>query len=595
MIEERADSRAFAADRRRLFTMASILGPAAFLGLAGWAYRWTADDAFIHFRVVDQLLHGNGPVFNAGERVEASTSVAWVMLLATARVATLGQVRIEYLALWLALTASVGAVVLASVAAMRLQRRATTDRNDKYVVPLGALVVVVVRAYWDFATSGLEMGLVLLWLAACFYLLVACSGDHGPRSARRGVVAVLLGIGPLIRPDLLVFSVAFIAALVALERDRGRAALVRLVCAAAALPVAYQIFRMGYYAQIVPNTAVTKSAGSSQWSRGWHYAADLLSTYRLVIPLGVVTVLIVQLTRALRRHVDGLIVVVAVLAGTAMHAVYVVRVGGDFMHARLLLPALFAFVMPVAVVFLRTRVVLAALCIVALWAVACAATCRFDVTAKRLDWIDDERYVYQSGSGVRNPVTLDDYRRALWVQPGFEARLLARQRRGILLVPAAKWGYTEKKRSLPLASLPDGLRRYDDSVVVASVRVGAVSFAAGTDVYVVDRFGLADAVTSHFEVNNAYKPGHDKYAYLPWIEGRFADPRALEVLPPMEHYGADLSRATLACGAPARFVRDISARLTPGQFLDNVKDSFGNTVFSLSPDPSVAAAQACGR
>ena len=40
------------------------------------AKRWTFDDGFIYFRTVDQILAGNGPVFNAGERVESFTSPA---------------------------------------------------------------------------------------------------------------------------------------------------------------------------------------------------------------------------------------------------------------------------------------------------------------------------------------------------------------------------------------------------------------------------------------------------------------------------------------------------------------------------------------
>ena len=33
-----------------------------------------SDDGYIYLRVVDQLLAGNGPVFNNGERMEAATS-----------------------------------------------------------------------------------------------------------------------------------------------------------------------------------------------------------------------------------------------------------------------------------------------------------------------------------------------------------------------------------------------------------------------------------------------------------------------------------------------------------------------------------------
>ena len=49
--------------------------------IMGWQHRWIADDGFINFRYVDQIRHGNGPVFNPGERVEAFTSPAWLALL----------------------------------------------------------------------------------------------------------------------------------------------------------------------------------------------------------------------------------------------------------------------------------------------------------------------------------------------------------------------------------------------------------------------------------------------------------------------------------------------------------------------------------
>jgi arabinofuranosyltransferase len=38
------------------------------------ARRWVQEDGFITIRVAQQVLAGNGPVYNAGERVEAFTS-----------------------------------------------------------------------------------------------------------------------------------------------------------------------------------------------------------------------------------------------------------------------------------------------------------------------------------------------------------------------------------------------------------------------------------------------------------------------------------------------------------------------------------------
>ena len=59
-------------------------------------YRHVADDAVINLRVTAQLLAGNGPVFNPGERVEAVTSPLWVAVLTVSSVLT--PVRLEWLA-----------------------------------------------------------------------------------------------------------------------------------------------------------------------------------------------------------------------------------------------------------------------------------------------------------------------------------------------------------------------------------------------------------------------------------------------------------------------------------------------------------------
>mgnify|MGYP003456791854 CR=1 FL=1 len=46
-----------------------------------WQRRWIADDGLIVLRTVRNLLAGNGPVFNAGERVESNTSTLWTYLV----------------------------------------------------------------------------------------------------------------------------------------------------------------------------------------------------------------------------------------------------------------------------------------------------------------------------------------------------------------------------------------------------------------------------------------------------------------------------------------------------------------------------------
>ena len=64
--------------------------------------------------------------------------------------------------------------------------------------PLGLLVVSVVAGVWEFATSGLEMSMVFLWLGASFLLLVRVEA----RRSRAVPAAVVMGLGTLIRPEL---------------------------------------------------------------------------------------------------------------------------------------------------------------------------------------------------------------------------------------------------------------------------------------------------------------------------------------------------------------------------------------------------------
>jgi arabinofuranosyltransferase len=75
-----------------------MLVPVVSLLVLGWTHRWIEEDAFLNFRIVDQIRAGHGPVFNIGQRVEVATSPLWLAMLTVART-VIPFVRIEYLAL----------------------------------------------------------------------------------------------------------------------------------------------------------------------------------------------------------------------------------------------------------------------------------------------------------------------------------------------------------------------------------------------------------------------------------------------------------------------------------------------------------------
>jgi arabinofuranosyltransferase len=589
--------------------------------VAAWQLRWMSDDGFIHLRVVEQLVHGNGAVFNAGERVEASTSPLWVAVLALAYPLTPLALPWKAVVLGIVLTAAgVGLAERAGAVLARSAARPTARPTNGLVVPVGAITIAALPPFWEFASSGLETGLAFAWLGACcWWCARRVTGPVRRRAELAG--AVLASLGPLIRPDLAVFTVAFGAVLVAAAAGPGWLTRRRLAVAAAlvALPGAYQLFRMGYYAMVVPNTAVAKEAGHTDWDQGRQYVADLVSPYWLWVPFLLLgAVLAVQVGRAARaRDLLPVAARMAPVAAALVHALYLTRLGGDFMHARLLLPAVFAIAAPVVVTLrpadLRLRAggrpaaaaattaaaKFALVAAVGAWALVCAVGLRRDVH-HRAPWggvqpvsadgtIAEERDFYRGIRHLAVPVRLD--------------LSLAEQLRGdVRTWPQDGLGYFGETNEpvlerLPLADHLDG--HVQARAVQAAMAVGAASVAWGDDVYVVDDLSLAHPVGSHLDEVVGPRPGHQKPVPLVWrVAGLTDGTRPVRVA---DDGRIVLTRRDLAaaeharrCGRLGAYLDGIHAPLTPSRFVRNVAASLPNTTFRVPVDPHAAEARFCG-
>ncbi len=364
--------------RRRLAAVSFLIGAVAvstFFAIGAWQRRWIADDGLIVLRTLRNLFAGNGPVFNAGERVEANTSTAWTYLLWFWAWITDGQ--LEYVALWVALVCSVAAIPIAMYGSARLYGNrlgGITGDGWTLLLPFGAIIYIAIPPARDFATSGLENGLCIFWAAVLWCQLVAWA-RRGPQSTRKASAATLAlaftaGLAPLIRPELTVFGglvlvLVFFAPL-------GWKMRLGVAVAAGALPVGYQIFRMGYYALLVPNPAVAKDASGAKWEQGFSYLTNLFGPYILVLPVVMAVVAGVILIVGARLRADAgastadtdrsrpaalsarlqsstAVVTVVAVAGVVL-IVYWIRQGGDFMHGRVLLVPLFVTLLPLMVV-----------------------------------------------------------------------------------------------------------------------------------------------------------------------------------------------------------------------------------------------------
>src|SRR5512134_1958273 len=103
-----------------------LAAPVVWVLAMGWRYRWMTEDGFIYLRIVRQIEAGNGPVFNAGERVEAYTGTLWVGVLTLADV--LLPFRLEWISVVGGLLLTAAGVALATAGSVRLWGGTGTDR-----------------------------------------------------------------------------------------------------------------------------------------------------------------------------------------------------------------------------------------------------------------------------------------------------------------------------------------------------------------------------------------------------------------------------------------------------------------------------------
>lgn len=553
-----------AADRApsgRVVWVNAALASGVLLGYAAliWNRRWISDDGLIVLRTVRQLLAGNGPVFNVGERVEANTSTLWTYLLALPGLVP--GVSLNWAAVVAGLLLAVAGVGLAMDAVRRL------FGPGRLLVPCGAVAVAVLPPFWDFGTSGLETGMVFGWLGLTWWLLVRRLTDATPR--RAWAAALVVGLAPLVRPDLVLTALVVAVALVFVERMRGRRLLVPALVGLA-VPVAYEVFRAGYYGLLVPGTAVAKEAGVARWEQGGHYLADLVDTYALGWPLALAAVaLVVLLVRFRRAARPAVVAVVAapVVAGLLM-GLYVVQVGGDFMHGRMLLPALFCLLMPAAAVPL-TRWTAVPVLGVAVWAAACLTTLRPAYEAELgSHFIANERMYYVSIVQRAHPVVAEDFLLHPGAPDGVAALAGDPGPALALLGPGHRWWL------LPTAGA--------DTIVW--LNIGVAGALAPLETRVLDGVGLASPLAAHTPPLPAGRIGHDKTLPPEWLVALYGATDTGWMSPGR----VDAARVALTCPGTAELLDSYRAPLTLERFWDNLVGAPARTAYRFDRNPLVA-------
>lgn len=593
----------------------SVVVVAVLFGWGAWQRRWIADDGLIVLRTVRNLLAGNGPVFNQGERVEANTSVVWTYLVYAVS-ALIRPLQLEYVALALALGLSLAGLAMLMLGTGRLFAPSLVGRRA-IMLPAGALVYIAVPPARDFATSGLESGLVMAYLGLLWWMMVCWSQAMRVRPPGRwfiGTLACVAGCSVLVRPELaLIGGGALIMMLIAATDRRQR---VTIVVAGGLLPVAYQIFRMGYYGLLFPGTALAKDAAGDKWSQGLIYLSNFNRPYALWVPMILLVALALVLLGGgsrpwwsrhapprghgpLARTVQSpTAVVIFILVSGLLQALYWIRQGGDFMHGRVLLAPLLCLLTPVAVVPVvvpdGTRLtreagywlagsVSALWMSVAGWALWAANSPGLGDDATRVTYtgIVDERRFYAQATGHAHPLTAADY----LDYPRMRAILVALNNtpEGALLLPSGNYDQWDLVPPIPPK---DGVAPQNGPHTVFFTNLGMVGMNVALDVRVIDQIGLANPLAAHTARLQHGRIGHDKNLFPDWV---IADGPWVKWYPGVPGYldqkFVQQAEAALKCEGTQQVLNSVRAPMGLHRFLSNLLHSVQFTRYRIDRVP----------
>lgn len=469
------------------FTLILLASSTAFQNTADWKYylagflflagcflilrkAWISEDAFITLRHVDNFLQGYGPVFNVSERVEGFTHPLWFGVLALFR--------------WIGLSPKGAAVLpglLASFAALYIlffKIRVEGERGKAPAINPAAAVLVGTSAFIDFGTSGLETALSYLLLVLYAKFLLEKRWQRQP--VITGLIASLLILN---RPDFgIFFALLFILYLyeAVIKNIEGKQ-LVRFLVFPVFLVGGYQVFRMGYYAALLPNPFYAKSGSGVYWSQGFRYLQDIFQGS--LLPAGLVLFLLIYFSL---RGPKNMKVRMLVLFSGLLHGFFVIRGGGDFMHGRFLLPAFLLITLSLTGAFDRfcrkkaaMRIVCVAGCLVLFF--ASLSVVPLQKRGQPLNnKVTDERFFYYNDDVIPLKHLFTDTMIMIWKTIGINYRNLAER-----------------------ANIP---------VRIAYKNVGFTGYYAGPRVYVCDELGLNDPVVSRVRLTQRKRPGHEKNA-----------------------------------------------------------------------------------
>jgi len=352
--------------KQRLIVLSAILTASMLLA---FHHNGQIDDAFISYRYAQNLVEGNGLVWNPGEYVEGYSNFLWVLLLA---VGLKFGMTPEHFSYFLAMPFH----LLGLIFTYLLARKLLIDRNEyshysqspdkTYNQTINPNLWPLLVLLWvgtnhslaAFAKSGMETSLQFMLFVLIAYI-VSSAVQEGWSIGRIVTTSILLNIALLTRPDSII-PIVFVSGVFyknhikkftkdAKAEDAGFRRV--LDYSLFNLPfillfITYFFWKNNYYGSMLPNSANVKLEGFSHAGYGLYYLY-LFMICHLLAPF-----LIMAIWRGnwlLRTNVK----VGGLAMFTLIWMLYIVYIGGDFMEFRFMVPVL-PFI-GIVIVYVLTR------------------------------------------------------------------------------------------------------------------------------------------------------------------------------------------------------------------------------------------------
>jgi arabinofuranosyltransferase len=292
---------------------------------AGHYFPFLSDDALISLRYAQRMLDGHGLTWTDGRPVEGYSNLLWILL-----VALLSMFHMDLIDA-VRVLGFVGMIVI-----MLCVARCYLSKNEfsKVWLPLACALLFLSlsssMAVWSI--GGLEQPLYGALIAMSIVLMGSIIDSKGDDRKRVIYLALVLGLLCVTRPDGPIFVVAAAVAVVYMARFTGGERLIANLVLILTVPFIFYagqtLFRLYYYGEWVPNTALVKITPSLHHFLGGleYLVAGLASLFpfSLIAIISLIAILVSPQARVRGVYLLGILVI---------WSIYIIFIGGDIFPA----------------------------------------------------------------------------------------------------------------------------------------------------------------------------------------------------------------------------------------------------------------------